>query len=48
MLERSAKRFKPAEINDTVLLPILDVARGRCDYPNIKALVIEKHADGHI
>ena len=48
MLERSAKRFKPAEINDTVLVPIPDVDRGRCDFPNIKAVVVEKHKDGHL
>ena len=47
MLERSAKRFKPAEINDTVLVPIPDLDRGRCDYPNIKAVVLEIHPGGH-
>ena len=46
MLERSAKRFKEAEVGDTVLVPIPDLDRGRCDYPNLKAIVLEKHPNG--
>ena len=30
MLEHSAKRFKPAMVGDTVLVPIPDLDRGRC------------------
>ena len=48
MLERSTKRFKEAEINGTVLVPIPDVDRGRCDYPNLKAIVLEQHPNGHL
>ena len=39
MLENSAKRFKPAAVGDTVLVPIPDLDRGRCEYPNLKAVV---------
>ena len=31
MVEHSAKRFKPAEVCDTVLVPIPDVDSGRCE-----------------
>ena len=48
MLERSAKRFKEAEIDDTVLVPIPDIDRGRCEYPNLKAVVLEMHSNGHL
>ena len=37
MLERSAKRFKEAEVGDTVLVPIPDLDRGRCEYPKFKS-----------
>ena len=48
MVEHSTKRFKPAEVGDTVLVPIPDVERGRCQYPNLKAIVLESHPEGHI
>ena len=48
MVEHSAKRFKPAEVGDTVLVPIPDVDRGRCEYPNLKAIVLESHPEGHL
>ena len=48
MVERSAKRFKEAEVHDTVLVPIPDVDRGRCEYPNLKAIVLEAHPGGHL
>ena len=48
MLENSAKRFKPAAVGDTVLVPIPDLDRGRCEYPNLKAVVLEEHSGGHL
>ena len=48
MVEKSAKRFKEAEVYDTVLVPIPDVDRGRCEYPNLKAIVLEAHPSGHL
>ena len=48
MLELSNKRFKPAEIGDTVFVPIPDIDRGRCEAPNLKALVLDIHDNGHL
>ena len=48
MVEYSTKRFKPAEVGDTVLVPIPDVDRERCEYPNLKAIVLESHPKGHL
>ena len=39
MLDRSAKRFKPAHIGDNVLVPIPDVDKGRVEFRNIKGIV---------
>ena len=36
------------EIGDTVLVPIPDLDRGRCEHPNLKAVVLEAHHDGHL
>ena len=41
MLKNYAKRFPPAAIGDTVMVPIPDVDRGRAEFPNVKAVVIE-------
>ena len=46
MLERSAKRFKEAQVGDTVLVPIPDLDRGRCEYPNLKGIILEMHPNG--
>ena len=46
MLERSTKRFKEAQVGDTVLVPIPDLDRGRCEYPNLKAIILEMHPNG--
>ena len=43
MLERSAKRFKEAQVGDTVLVPIPDLDRGRCEYQNFKGIILEMH-----
>ena len=42
MLKESNKRFKPAELGDTVMIPIPDVDKGKIDQPNIPAVVISK------
>ena len=47
-LEKSVERFKPADIGETVLVPIPDLDRGRCEYPNLKAIVLENHENGHL
>lgn len=41
MKAASAKRFPPANVGDTVMVPIPDVDRGRAEFPNVKAVVIE-------
>ena len=41
MLEQSAKRFKPAEVGDSVMVPIPDVDRGRADFLNLTGVVME-------
>ena len=46
MLVNSAKRFKPAEVGNTVMVPIPDVDRGRADFKNIKAIVLSVNGDG--
>ena len=46
MLVNSAKRFKPAEVGNTVMVPISDVDRGRADFKNIKAIVLSVNGDG--
>ena len=46
MVEHCVKRFKPAEAGDTVLFPIQDVERGRCQYLNLKTIVLESHPEG--
>ena len=37
----SINRFSPAAVGDTVMVPIPDVDRGRAEFPNVKAVVIE-------
>ena len=46
MLVNSAKRFKPAEVGNTVMVLIPDVDRGRADFKNIKAIVLSVNGDG--
>ena len=38
MFEQSTKRFKQANIGDTVMVPLPDVDRGKGDFRNIKAV----------
>ena len=46
MLERSVKRFKPAEVGDNVLVPVPDVDRGRGEFRNIKGIVTNDNGNG--
>ena len=46
MTERSVKRFKPAEIGDTVMIPVPLVDRGRAEMPNVKAVVVSLQDGG--
>ena len=42
MVEKSVKRFRPAEVGDTVLVPTPDVDRCKIDRPQIAAIVLNK------
>ena len=46
MLEASRKRFGEAKVGDTVLLAIPDLDRGRCEFPNLTAIVLEVNDGG--
>ena len=35
-------------VKKIILVPIPDVDRGRCEYPNLKAIVLESHPEGHL
>ena len=43
MKELSNKKFKPAEVGDTVLVPTPDVDRGKIDQTQIPALILSKN-----
>ena len=47
-MEHSAKQFASALVRDTIVVPIPDLDKGCCDYPNVKAVVLESHSDGHL
>ena len=46
MLELSRRRFGEAKVEDTVLLAIPDLDRGRFEFPNLTAIVVEVHDGG--
>ena len=46
MCEASVKRFKPAEVGDTIIVPVPDVDCGRGDFPNVMAIVLEADGNG--
>ena len=46
MLKQSAKRYKPAQTGDSVMVPIPDVDRGRADFLNLKGVVMEANSSG--
>jgi hypothetical protein len=41
MLRNSEKRFQPLDVGSTVMIPLPDVDRGRAEFPNVKAVVME-------
>ena len=46
MLIKSTQRFEPAAVGTTVMVPVPDVDRGRCEFRNIKAVVLECMSNG--
>ena len=46
MLDRSARRFAPAIIGDNVRVYLSEVDRGRCEFPNVLAVVTEVTTEG--
>ena len=46
MVEKSVMRFKAANVGDTVMVPIPDVDRGRAEFRNLKAVVIDVKENG--
>lgn len=41
MKQASEVRFEPVEVGSTVLVPIPDVDRGKAEFRNVKAFVLE-------
>ena len=39
-LKRSARRFKDANVGDSVMVHLPEVDRGRCEFPNVHAVVL--------
>ena len=46
MLSETAKRFRPAELGDNVLVPVPEVDRGRTDFRNISGVITTVGPDG--
>ena len=46
MLKNSARRYSPANIGDSVRVYLSEVDRGRCEFPNILAIVIDITPEG--
>ena len=46
MLSETAKRFKPAELGDNVVVPIPEVDRGRTDFRNLPGVITSVGGDG--
>ena len=46
MLERSIKRFRPAQVGDSVIVPIPEVDKSRGDANNLMAVVVQSQKDG--
>ena len=45
MIEKSNKRFKPADYGENVNVPIPDVDRGKLDPPNFTAVVMKHNME---
>ena len=46
MLQKSARRYKQAQVGDSVMVHLPEVDRGRCEIPNVHAVVIELNEAG--
>ena len=46
MLAKSARRYKQAKIGDSVMVHLPEVDRGRCEFPNVHAVVHEINETG--
>ena len=46
ILKNSARRYSPANIGDSVKVYLNEVDRGRCEFPNILAVIIDITSDG--
>ena len=46
MQQSSTMRFKKAEVGDSVMIPIPIVDRGRAEFPNAKAVVLQVEENG--
>ena len=40
MLAKSARRYKQANVGDSVMVHLPEVDRGRCEFPNVHAVVL--------
>ena len=41
MLAKSARRYKQANVGDSVMIHLPEVDRGRCEFPNVHACCIK-------
>ena len=46
MLKRSARRYKVANVGDSVMVHLPEVDRGRCEFPNVHAVVLSVNESG--
>ena len=46
MLAKSARRYEQAKVGDSVMVHLPEVDRGRCEFPNVHAVVIEINEAG--
>ena len=46
MLLRSARRYKQANIGDSVMVHLPEVDRGRCEFLNVLDVVLDKNEAG--
>ncbi|XP_063884390.1 KRAB-A domain-containing protein 2-like [Scylla paramamosain] len=45
-IDNSVKRFQPAKVGETVMVPVPLVDRGRAEFPNVKAVVFQALDNG--
>ena len=46
MLTKSARRYKQAKVGDSVMVHLPELDRGRCEFPNVHAVVLEINEAG--